>query len=826
MAHSWRAPGRWGMESPPPRGPGPVVLATDVASLSVTIARTESRGPRAFPARREHSVLRALRVCLEARHPLRRGALTVAVVDLTPGKQKHSSEMDAFLAACARELGPGGGRDARRVVPWDADDADDICAFVACEAHLVAVFARDDDDAAADADDDDARRCPPRLLAALARARSGGAAIVAVGRAAIRAVGPGSGGADAGEAERQTTAEDDVNDARATGRGEEKAPPFLAPVVARVASAPSVSPRPKSSPAAASRDWRRLTRELFSLSHRNGVCHVTRSGEVIDYKKNKVVGLGLVPGGCAACFADGSVEALVEDAVRFERADGFGVDPAVLPSPAVFRRVVLRASLALFGGGVEVAAEGTADGARLRPPAPPPRLMIPTETKTLSDTETLLDDADQTLVSAEWWPFWSGARAAAAASVERAARLLARPSVSRVVFFTGAGASAESGMPAFRETVPGAADVDADGVRVGPATPLDALLPIWKTHDPEKYSTLSAFREDPGACWFLHRRMFDQMRGLRPNDAHVAIETLAGAGTPNTRTETSANENAGPSLKETPGFEVTVVTQNIDGLHQAAAAASRTSTRTIELHGSTRRVACLERCGWSEDAETFLRLWDPPKSSRVTGYAEKARTGAEEEEELRERHTATCKRKRARSEVEVCFESSERRNGAGNGSSRSNKTKRTTRVPERGAFPTCGGCGVAPAKPACVFFGEALPDAAVKAARAACARAHAVVIVGTSLSVFPAADLPRQARVHTPRAPIVRVDACASMCASTAGPDDAVITARAARAVPALVRRVLELRDGSRGYRVAEDAEGAEGGIGRPVASAAPRMFS
>ena len=107
-----------------------------------------------------------------------------------------------------------------------------------------------------------------------------------------------------------------------------------------------------------------------------------------------------------------------------------------------------------------------------------------------------------------------------------------------MVFFTGAGASAESGMPAFRETVPGAVDVDADGVRVGPATPLDALLPIWKTHDPEKYSTLSAFREDPGLCWFLHRRMFDQICGLRPNDAHVAIETLAGAGVPDSRTET------------------------------------------------------------------------------------------------------------------------------------------------------------------------------------------------------------------------------------------------------------------------------------------------
>ena len=816
MAHSWRAPGRWAMESPPPRGPGPVVLATDVASLSVTIARTESRGPRAFPAGRRHSVLRALRVCLEARHPLRRGALTVAVVDLTPGK--HSSEMDAFLAACARELGPGGGRDARRVVPCDADDADDA-AFVASEAHLVAVCAR-----AAD-DDDDARRCPPRLLAALARARSGGAAIVAVGRAAIRAVGPGSGGANAFEAERQTTAEDDVKDARAAGR-EEKAPPFLVPVVARVASAPSAK-RPKSSPAAAARDWRRLTRELFGLSHRNGVCHVTHSGEApFSLTKNKVVGLGLVPGGCAACFADGSVEALVEDAVRFERADGFGVDPAKTlisgSSPAVFRRVVLRAGLALFGGGVSAAestardregAEGTADGARLRPPAPPPRL-IPTDTETLSRRHAscaCLFDAE-TLVSAEWWPFWSGARAAAAASVERAARLLARPSVSRVVFFTGAGASAESGMPAFRETVPGAVDVDADGVRVGPATPLDALLPIWKTHDPEKYSTLSAFREDPGLCWFLHRRMFDQICGLRPNDAHVAIETLAGAGVPDSRTETETktNENAYPDLKET-AFEVTVVTQNIDGLHQAAAAASRTSTRTIELHGSTRRVACLERCGWSEDAETFLRLWDQP----ATRVREKARRLGAEEEEDGERRAADGERKRRR-KVSNSKQTSD--GNAAVGSSRSNARVRTR------AFPTCGGCGVAPAKPACVFFGEALPDAAVKAARAACARAHAVVIVGTSLSVFPAADLPQQARVHTPRAPIVRVDACAS-ATSTVGPDDAVITRRAARAVPALVRRVLELRDGSRGY-VAEDAEGAEGGIGRPVASAAPRMFS
>ena len=105
-----------------------------------------------------------------------------------------------------------------------------------------------------------------------------------------------------------------------------------------------------------------------------------------------------------------------------------------------------------------------------------------------------------------------------------------------MVFFTGAGASAESGMPAFRETVPGGRGRRRGRRPLGPATPLNALLPIWKAHDPEKYSTLSAFREDPGLCWFLHRRMFDQICGLRPNDAHVAIETLAGAGVPDSRT--------------------------------------------------------------------------------------------------------------------------------------------------------------------------------------------------------------------------------------------------------------------------------------------------
>ena len=732
------------MESPPPRGPGPVILATDVASLSATIARTESRGPRALRVRREHSILHALRVCLHARHPHRRGALSVAVVKLTPGAS-DSSDLDAFLDACERELGPV-------VVRCDADDAEDA-AFVASEAHLVAVFANA-------ADDDDARRCPPRLLAALARARRGGAAIVAIGEAAIRAVGPDTTGFDANDASR--------------GRRENEAP-ALVPVVARVAE------RDAASRSAAARDWRVLTRELCVLE--------TSPSPETKVGASQVVGLGLVPGGCAACFADGTVEALVEDAVTFHMIASKEKEKE---ETAVFRRVVLRAGLAPFGGGVLAATspvrdgegEAAADGASLAPPPPPPRLKRASPARASdvfgADSKTRSLECDARFASSEWWPFWSGARAAAAASVERAARLLARPSVKNVVFFTGAGASAESGMPAFRETVAGAADVDADGVRVGPATPLDALLPVWKTHDPEKYSTVSAFREDPTRCWFLHRKMFDQMRGLAPNDAHVAIETLAG---------------------KSEAFAVTVVTQNIDGLHQRAALDSRTSTETIELHGSTRRVECLDRCGWSEDAETFLSEWDDATD--------------DEEEEARD---GGRKRRRARASSGWISSDAKKR--------RDRKASRSNAPRGKGTFPTCRGCGVAPAKPACVFFGEALPVAAMAAARAACARAHAVVIVGTSLSVFPAADLPRQARVHTPRAPIVRVDASAS-ATSTQGPDDAFVTGRAAELLPQLVRRVLELRDGSNG-EVVEDADSFTGGIGRVemFSRAGPRMFS
>ncbi len=138
---------------------------------------------------------------------------------------------------------------------------------------------------------------------------------------------------------------------------------------------------------------------------------------------------------------------------------------------------------------------------------------------------------------------------------EPLAELLAE--ASRVVAFTGAGVSTESGIPDFRS--PGG---------------------LWSRYDPTEL-TFPRYVADPAVrtlTWQMRRSFFDMP--VAPNAAHVALARL---------------EQAGRSLG--------VVTQNIDGLHQEAG--SRT---VVELHGSAREVMCIghapargvpDGCGWT-----------------------------------------------------------------------------------------------------------------------------------------------------------------------------------------------------------------------------------
>ena len=74
-----------------------------------------------------------------------------------------------------------------------------------------------------------------------------------------------------------------------------------------------------------------------------------------------------------------------------------------------------------------------------------------------------------------------------------------------VVVFTGAGASAESGIPTFR----------------------DALTGLWERFDPAQLATPEAFRADPSLCWGWYEWRRHKVLHAQPNGAHLAISELA-----------------------------------------------------------------------------------------------------------------------------------------------------------------------------------------------------------------------------------------------------------------------------------------------------------
>jgi NAD-dependent deacetylase len=125
----------------------------------------------------------------------------------------------------------------------------------------------------------------------------------------------------------------------------------------------------------------------------------------------------------------------------------------------------------------------------------------------------------------------------------------------RVVFFTGAGLSAECGLPTYR---------GAGG--------------IWHEYDYREYACQRAFDRSPEKVWDFHDERRRVMGAAAPGDAHRRIARLQEA------------------LAST-----IVITQNIDGLHQRAG-----SRHVIELHGSIWRTRCGCRDGSREDHETPL----------------------------------------------------------------------------------------------------------------------------------------------------------------------------------------------------------------------------
>jgi NAD-dependent deacetylase len=141
-------------------------------------------------------------------------------------------------------------------------------------------------------------------------------------------------------------------------------------------------------------------------------------------------------------------------------------------------------------------------------------------------------------------------------------------SAQHVVVLTGAGVSAESGIPTFR----------------------DAQTGLWAQYRPEDLATPEAFERNPKLVWDWYAWRRELVEQSRPNAGHYALAQL-----------------------QQHVSRFTLITQNVDGFHQLAG-----STNVIELHGNLARVKCAREDEivdrWEDTGET------PPRCPRCGAY--------------------------------------------------------------------------------------------------------------------------------------------------------------------------------------------------------------
>lgn len=206
---------------------------------------------------------------------------------------------------------------------------------------------------------------------------------------------------------------------------------------------------------------------------------------------------------------------------------------------------------------------------------------------------------------------------------EKAASLI--QAAQRAVTLTGAGVSTPSGIPDFRSSTSG----------------------LWERYDPMEVASLSAFRFQAKKFFNWFRPLAEHIHAAQPNSAHYALAKI---------------ENA--------GHLTSIITQNIDGLHQKAG-----STKVFEVHGSITRMVCTH-CYTEYPSEHFY-----------IPYIQEAN------------------------------------------------------------IPRCPACQHT-LKPDVVLFEEQLPLKTWKLAEQAATSCDLMLVAGTSLMVFPAANLPLRALEH------------------------------------------------------------------------------
>ena len=138
----------------------------------------------------------------------------------------------------------------------------------------------------------------------------------------------------------------------------------------------------------------------------------------------------------------------------------------------------------------------------------------------------------------------------------------------RVCVLTGAGVSAESGVPTFRAS---------DG--------------LWEGHRIEDVASPDGFERDPKLVWQFYNARRATVRTVKPNPGHLALV----------------------ALEQRFGDRFTLVTQNVDGLHRTAG-----SKNVLEIHGSLHRTRCVG-CGRVTDRNISEDLGDEPACPKCYG---------------------------------------------------------------------------------------------------------------------------------------------------------------------------------------------------------------
>lgn len=195
---------------------------------------------------------------------------------------------------------------------------------------------------------------------------------------------------------------------------------------------------------------------------------------------------------------------------------------------------------------------------------------------------------------------------------------------AHIAVLSGAGISAESGVPTFR----------------------DAQTGLWARFRPEELATEDAFRRHPERVWDWYAERRASLAAVQPNAGHLALAGFE---------------------RRHPG-RLTVITQNVDGLHQRAG-----SQGVLALHGSLAEDRWLDPCALHRQGACDVAQAEP------------------------------------------------------------------------GRPPRCPQCGN-PVRPAVIWFGEMLPEDALRQAEQAASRCDVMLVVGTAGAVYPAAGLAHQAR--------------------------------------------------------------------------------